>query len=123
MATRKPASIDDYIAGFPKETQTVLNQVRETIKNTVPEAEETISYAIPAFILNKTYLVYFAGYKHHVSLYPAPKGNEAFEKEIAGYRSGKGTIQFPLDKLLPLGLVTKIVRYNLKENVKRQKDQ
>ncbi|MGZ5219125.1 MAG: iron chaperone [Chitinophagaceae bacterium] len=122
MPTRKPASIDDYIAGFPKETQTVLNQVRDTIKNAVPEAEETISYAIPAFILNKTYLVYFAGYKHHISLYPAPKGNEAFEKEIAGYRSGKGTIQFPLDKPLPLALVTKIVRYNLKENLKRQKD-
>ena len=122
MPTRKPASIDDYIAGFPKETQPVLNQVRDTIKNAVPEAEETISYAIPAFILNKTYLVYFAGYKHHISLYPAPKGNEAFEKEIAGYRSGKGTIQFPLDKPLPLALVTKIVRYNLKENLKRQKD-
>ncbi|MGZ8524489.1 MAG: iron chaperone [Chitinophagaceae bacterium] len=122
MPAMKPASIDDYIAGFPKETQTVLNQVRDTIKNAVPEAEETISYAIPAFILNKTYLVYFAGYKHHISLYPAPKGNEAFEKEIAGYRSGKGTIQFPLDKPLPLALVTKIVRYNLKENLKRQKD-
>ncbi len=119
MATRKPASIDDYIAGFPKETQAVLNQVRETIKNAVPEAEETISYAIPAFNLNKTYLVYFAGYKHHISVYPAPKGNEAFEKEIAGYRSGKGTIQFPLDKPVPLALVTKIVRYNLKENLKR----
>lgn len=122
MATRKPTSIDDYIAGFPKQTQTVLNQVRETIRNAVPEAEETISYAIPAFNLNKTHLVYFAGYKHHISLYPAPKGDEAFEKEIAGYRSGKGTIQFPLDKPLPLALVKKIVRYNLKKNLKRQKD-
>ena len=122
MATSKPTSIDDYNAGFPKETQTVLNQVREAIKNAVPEAEETISYAIPAFIVNKTYLVYFAGYKHHISLYPAPKGSETFEKEIAGYRSGKGTIQFPIEKPLPLALVTKIVRYNLKENVKRQKD-
>ncbi|HKZ66036.1 MAG TPA: DUF1801 domain-containing protein, partial [Chitinophagaceae bacterium] len=92
-----------------------------TIKNTVPDAEETISYAIPAFNLNKTYLVYFAGYKNHISLYPAPTGNETFEKEIAAYKSGKGTLQFPLDKPLPLSLITKIVKYRLKENLKQQK--
>jgi uncharacterized protein YdhG (YjbR/CyaY superfamily) len=121
MATKKPASIDEYIAAFPKETQKVLQQVRATIKNTVPDAEETISYAIPAFTLNKTYLVYFAGYKNHISLYPAPTGNEAFEKEIAAYRSGKGTVQFQLDQPLPVNLVTKIVKYRLKENLKKQK--
>ena len=121
MATKKPASIDEYIAAFPKETQKVLQQVRATIKNTVPDAEETISYAIPAFTLNKTYLVYFAGYKNHISLYPAPTGNEAFEKEIAAYRSGKGTVQFQRDQPLPVNLVTKIVKYRLKENLKKQK--
>ena len=121
MAAKKAASIDEYIAGFPKETQKILEQVRATIKSTVPDAEETISYAIPAFTLNKTYLVYFAGYKNHISLYPAPTGNEAFEKEIAAYKSGKGTVQFPLNKPLPLNLITKVIKYRLKENLKQQK--
>jgi len=121
MTTKKPASIDEYIAGFPKETKKILEQVRTTIKNTVPDAEETISYAIPAFTLNKTYLVYFAGYKNHISLYPAPTGNDAFEKEMAGYKSGKGTVQFPLDKSLPINLIIKIVKYRRKENLKQQK--
>ena len=121
MITKKPASIDEYIAGFPKETQKMLEQVRATIKNTAPDAEETISYAIPTFTLNKTYLVYFAGFKNHISLYPAPTGNEAFEKEISGYKSGKGTVQFLLDKPLPIKLITKIVKYRMKENIKKQK--
>jgi uncharacterized protein YdhG (YjbR/CyaY superfamily) len=83
MATKKAASIDEYFAGFPAETQKVLEQVREIIKNIVPAAEETISYAMPAFTINKTYLVYMSGYKNHIGLYPAPPGDEAFEKEIA----------------------------------------
>jgi uncharacterized protein YdhG (YjbR/CyaY superfamily) len=119
MATKKAASMDEYIAGFPKETQKILEQVRAIIKNAAPDAEETISYAIPTFTMNKTYLVYFAGYKNHISLYPSPAGNEAFEKEIAGYRSGKGTVQFPLDKPLPINLITKIVKYRIKENLKK----
>ena len=121
MTTKKPASIDEYIAGFPKETQKMLEQVRATIKNTAPDAEETISYAIPTFTLNKTYLVYFAGFKNHISLYPAPTGSESFEKEISGYKSGKGTVQFLLDKPLPIKLITKIVKYRMKENIKKQK--
>ena len=119
MATQKAASIDEYIAGFPRETQKVLEQIRSVIKREAPGAEETISYAIPAFNLNKHNLVYFAGYKNHVSIYPIPKGSEAFEKEISKYKSGKGTMQFPLDKPLPLNLVTKIVRHRIKENVKK----
>ena len=121
MATKKPSTIDEYIAGFPKETQDVLGHIRAIIKKTAPGAEEKISYAIPAFTVNKTYLVYFAGYKNHVSLYPAPKGNEAFEKEIAAYRSGKGTIQFPLNTALPIDLITKIVEFRIIENAKRQR--
>lgn len=119
MATKKTASIDEYIAGFPMQTKTVLEQVRKIIKNTAPDAEETISYAIPAFTINKKYLVYFAGYKNHVSLYPAPTGTASFEKEIRAYRSGKGTVQFQLDKPLPIDLVTKIVKYRMKENLKQ----
>ena len=121
MAIQKSASIDEYIAGFPAETQKVLEQVRAIIKKEAPGAEETISYAIPAFNLNKHNLVYFAGYKNHVSLYPVPKGSEAFEKEISKHKSGKGTMQFPLDKPLPLGLITKIVKYRIKENENKYK--
>ncbi len=118
MATKKPVSIDEYIAGFPKETQKVLEQVRAIIKNTAPDTEETISYAIPTFTMNKKYLIYFAGYKNHISLYPAPTGNASFEKEIKPYRSGKGTVQFPLDKPLPIDLIKRIVKYRMKENLK-----
>jgi len=88
--------------------QKVLQHIRATIKKTAPGAKETISYAIPTFTLNKTYLLYFAGYKKHVSLYPAPSGDEAFEKELSAYRSGKGTVQFSLEKPLPLKLITKL---------------
>lgn len=118
MATKKPVSIDEYIAGFPKETQKVLEQVRAIIKNTAPDTEETISYAIPTFTMNKKYLIYFAGYKNHLSLYPAPTGNASFEKEIKPYWSGKGTVQFPLDKPLPIDLIKRIVKYRMKENLK-----
>ena len=118
MATKKPASMDEYIAGFPKETQKVLKEIRAIIGNTAPDAEETISYAIPTFTMNKKYLVYFAGYKNHVSLYPAPTGNASFEKEIKPYRSGKGTAQFQLGKPLPTDLIKRIVKYRMKENLK-----
>lgn len=121
MAIEKSASIDEYIAGFPTETQKVLEQVRAIIKKEAPNAEETISYAIPAFNLNKHNLVYFAGYKNHVSLYPVPKGSATFEKEIAKYKSGKGTMQFPLDKPLPAGIITKIVKYRIRENENKYK--
>lgn len=121
MATQKSANIDEYIAGFPKGTQQVLEQVRAVIKREAPDAEETISYAIPAFSLNMHNLIYFAGYKNHISLYPVPKGSEAFKKEISKYKTGKGTMQFPLDKPLPLHLVTKIVKYSIKENLKKYK--
>ena len=119
MATTKPHDIDEYIAGFPKDTQKVLEQIRATVKKAAPDAEETISYAIPAFTLKGRYLLYFAGYKNHTSLYPAPTGNEAFKKELSVYKRGKGTVQFPLDKPVPLSLVTKIVKLRVKENLEK----
>jgi len=121
MATTKPHDIDEYIAGFPKDTQEILEQIRATVKKAAPDAEETISYAIPAFTLKGRYLLYFAGYKNHISLYPAPTGNEAFKKEISVYKRGKGTIQFPLDKPVPLSLVIKIVNLRVKENLEKEK--
>ena len=121
MATTKPATIDEYIAGFPKETQTYLRQIRTTIKEAAPDAEEKISYGMPTFTLAGKYLIYFAGYKKHVGLYPVP-GNKTFEKDFSAYKtSGKGTIQFPLDKPIPFGLITKIVKFRVKENLEKEK--
>jgi uncharacterized protein YdhG (YjbR/CyaY superfamily) len=115
--TDTPKNIDEYIAGFPEAVQEILQQIRATIKVAAPEAEETISYAIPAFTLNGRYLVYFAGYKKHIGLYPVPTGNPEFDTAFAPYKtSGKGTVQFPLDKPLPLSLITRIVKFRMKEN-------
>ena len=119
MKTTKPVNISEYIAGFPKDTQKILKQIRTTIKKAAPGAEETISYAIPTFKLKGRHLVYFAGYKNHISLYPSPRGNEAFKKELSVYKGGKGTVQFPLDKPLPLNLITRIVKFKIKENLEK----
>ena len=119
MATVKAKTVEEYIRGFPESTQMSLEQLRMNIKKTAPDAEEVISYGIPAFTINKTYLFYFAGYKNHVSIYPAPRGSEAFEKELASYRAGKGTIKFSLDRKLPLGLISKIIKYSVRANKDR----
>ncbi|MDO9187550.1 MAG: DUF1801 domain-containing protein [Bacteroidia bacterium] len=120
MITVKPKNIDEYIAGFPIETQKLLEQIRATIKKAAPEAKETISYAIPTFKLNGN-LVHFAAFKNHIGFYPAPSGNEAFKKELSIYKGGKGTVQFPIDKKIPLNLITKIVKFRVKENLERVK--
>jgi uncharacterized protein YdhG (YjbR/CyaY superfamily) len=112
-------SIDEYIATFPKDVQKILKQVRATIKAAAPDAEETISYQMPTFTLNGKYLIYFAGWKNHISIYPIPSGSEAFNKEVSKYVEGKGTLKFPIDKPLPLKLITKIVKLKVAENLKR----
>jgi uncharacterized protein YdhG (YjbR/CyaY superfamily) len=121
MAMFKPQSIDAYISDFPAETQKVLKQVRSSVKKAAPKAEETISYGMPAFTLHGSYLVYFAGYKNHIGFYPAPIGIELFKKELSKYKSGKGSVQFPLDEPMPLALITKIVKYRVKENTEKAK--
>ena len=118
---RKVKDIDEYISGFPLDIQKVLSQVRKFVREEAPEAEETISYAIPAYMLNKTYLIYFAGYKNHYSIYPVPKGSETFQKEISAHKTGKGTLQFAYDKPVPAVLISKIVKHSLKENRERVK--
>ena len=121
MAMRKQAAnIDEYIAEFTPETQKLLHAMRETIRKAAPKAEETIKYAIPTFTLNGN-LVHFAAYKTHIGFYPAPMGIEAFKKETAPYEAGKGTLQFPLDKPLPLSLVNKIVKFRVKVNTEKSK--
>lgn len=116
-----PRNIDEYIAGFPDDVQEILEKIRMTIRKAAPEAEETISYKIPTFTLKGTYLVYFAAYKKHIGLYPAPRGNEKFQKELSAYEGGKGTVRFPLDKPIPFGLITKIVKFRIKENLEKAK--
>jgi len=115
ITSQNPANVNEYIALFAPETQLLLEQVRSVIKQSAPEAEEVISYGMPAYKL-KGILVYFAGYKNHIGFYPTGKGIESFKKEISGYKSGKGSIQFPLDKPLPLDLIADIVRFRVIEN-------
>ena len=111
-------TIDEYIAEFPKDVQKLLQQVRTTIKKAAPKAEEKIGYGIPTFTL-KGNLVHFGGYKSHIGFYPAPAGLQAFEKELAPYLTGKGTAQFPIDKPLPLGLITQIVKFRVRQNLEK----
>jgi uncharacterized protein YdhG (YjbR/CyaY superfamily) len=114
--TPKASNVDEYIAFFPKDIQKILQQVRATISKAAPDAEETIKYAIPTFVLNGN-LVHFAAYKNHIGFYAAPTGNVAFKKELSEYKSGKGSIQFPIDEPMPLDLITKMVKFRVKENL------
>lgn len=113
-----PKNIDEYIAGFPKEVQEILEMIRTTIKDAAPEAEETISYQMPTFTLQGN-LVHFAAYKNHIGFYPAPRGIEKFKNELSAYKGGKGTVQFPLDKPIPYELISEIVRFRVIDNLER----
>ena len=108
-------SIDEYIGTFPQEIQILLEQVRTTIKQAAPEAEEAIKYAMPTFVLNGN-LVHFAAFKNHIGFYPVPSGIEAFKKELSVYKGAKGSVQFPLDKPMPLKLISEIVKFRVNEN-------
>jgi uncharacterized protein YdhG (YjbR/CyaY superfamily) len=120
MTTVNPNDIDSYIVSFPEETQILLEQIRSTIKKAAPDAAEVISYQMPTFKLHGI-LVHFAGYKNHIGFYPGASGIEAFNKEISAYKWAKGSVQFPLDKPLPLELITKIVTFRKSENMQRIK--
>lgn len=114
-------SIDEYIAACPEETRERLQAIRAEVKKIAPEAQEKISYQIAAFELNGRNLIHFAGWKKHISLYPIPAGDEAFESEVSQYTDGKGTVKFPLDEPMPMKLVTKIIKLHVAANVKRAK--
>lgn len=109
-----PADIDAYIAGFPPAVQKLLQQVRATVKKNAPAATETIKYAMPTFVGNGN-LVHFAGYEKHIGFYPVP---EVLKKELTGYKMGKGSVQFPLDKPLPLELIAKIVHLQVEKDMR-----
>jgi uncharacterized protein YdhG (YjbR/CyaY superfamily) len=113
-----PKSMDDYIAEFPKDVQEILENIRRTIRKAAPDAEETINYQMPTFTL-KGNLVHFAAYKKHVGFYPTPTGIEKFKKELSVYEGAKGSVRFPLDKPIPFDLISKIVKFRVKENLER----
>ena len=104
--------IDSYIALYPAEVRKLLEQVRATIRKAAPDAKEKIGYGIPTYTMNGN-LVHFGGFKKHIGFYPGPDAIVAFKKELAGYDGAKGSIQFPLDKPIPLGLITKMVKYRV----------
>ncbi len=111
-------SIDEYIAAFPAKIQTVLQELRATIKVAAPDATEKISYQMPTFAL-KGNLVHFAAHKNHIGFYPTPSGIEAFREQLAPYESSKGAVQFPIDQPLPLGLISEIVKFRVAENLRK----
>ena len=110
------SNIDEYIANLPEVPRQILQQLRTTIINIVPEAEEAISYGIPTFKL-KGNLVHFAAYKNHIGFYPGAAGIESFKRELSEYKLSKGTVQFPVDKPIPFELISKIVKFRLEQNL------
>jgi uncharacterized protein YdhG (YjbR/CyaY superfamily) len=110
-----PGTVDDYIQTFPAKVQSRLEKIRKTIQAAAPKAEELISYGIAGYKYMGM-LIYFAGFKNHVSVYPAPRTVEPFKKELAAYKGGKGTVQFPNDKPIPLDLVKRIVKFRMRAN-------
>ena len=108
--TQRLTSVDDYIATFPKESQEILTSVRQAIRETAPEADEKISYGMATFMLDGRPLIYFAGWKNHVGIYPVPTGDATFERAIAPFRRAKDTVRFPFGRPVPLDLVTQITR-------------
>jgi uncharacterized protein YdhG (YjbR/CyaY superfamily) len=115
-----PKDTDSYIASFPEKVQKLLQQVRETIREAAPQATEKISYGMLAFAQNGN-LVYFAAFKNHIGFYALPSGNKAFREELGHYKTGKGSVQFPIDEPMPLDLIRKIVAFRIAENKEKQK--
>jgi len=107
------ATVDEYLANFPHDTQVVLENVRKVIRATAPDARETISYGIPTFDLHGKHLVHFAGNLHHIGFYPTPESISVFAKELSDYACTKGAIQFPLGRAIPMDLIRKIVEHRL----------
>ena len=120
MSKKIPKNFDDYADRFPKEVQPLLKKMRLTIKKAAPKARETISYGIPAFTLNGL-LVWFAAHKNHVGFYPRASAIAAFKKELSAYKGAKGSVQFPFDEPLPLPLVSRIVKFRVKQNLSKSK--
>lgn len=113
-------SMDEYIESFPKDVQQILQKLRRAISKAAPDAEEAMRYGIPTFRLNGN-LVHFGAYQHHIGFYPTPSGIRAFQKELSRYEGSKGTVRFPIDKPLPLPLISRIVKFRVRENLEKKK--
>jgi uncharacterized protein YdhG (YjbR/CyaY superfamily) len=120
MATAKPLTVETYIAGFPKDIQSMLKQLRTAIKKAAPDAEEIISYHMPLYKWHGM-LVSFAAWKTHIGLYPTPKASDELKKQLVPYEGAKSTLRFPLDKPLPIELISKVVKLRMQENLARAK--
>ena len=121
MISKAPTSIDEYIADFQEDIQSLLIQVRSAIKQAAPDAEESIGYGMPAYKTHGRPLVYFAAFKNHIGFYATPTGHEEFAKELSKYKQGKGSVQFPIDQPMPLKLIAQIVEFRVIENQEKAK--
>ena len=108
-------SVDEYIQSFPVDIQLLLECVRAAIRKNAPEAVEGISYGMPAYKMKGKPLVYFAGFKNHIGFYALPAGHSQFAEELSGYKRGKGSVQFPLNKPIPVDLIGRIVAFRVRE--------
>jgi uncharacterized protein YdhG (YjbR/CyaY superfamily) len=120
MDSQQYKTIDEYISKSSENVQDTLKNLRQVIHKAAPEAQEVISYNMPAFKQNGI-LVYFAAFKHHIGFFPTASGISAFCKELSAYETSKGTVRFPLDKPIPFKLVTKIVKFRVQENLNKKK--
>ena len=121
MPSRKDyRSIDDYIESFPEDIRERLAAMRTAIRRVAPGAQEKISYQMPTFYLNGN-LVHFAAYANHIGFYPTPSGIAKFKKELSKYKNAKGSVQFPLEESLPIGLIQRIVKYRVEENLNKNR--
>ncbi len=117
----KFTSINEYVSTLPENAQKAMGEIIATIKDNVPDAEEHISYNMPAFKVNGEYFIHFSAWKNHIGMYPVPAGNEAFQKQIEPYRSAKSSLNFPLDKRMPIKLIEKFIKFRIAENLKSAK--
>ena len=119
-AATKFKTVDEYLSTFPPKTKSILRELRNTIKQAAPQAEELISYNMPAFKLNGV-LVYYAAYKEHIGFYPTSSPIRVFKNELTDYKTSKGAIQFPIEESIPMGLVKRIVKFRVNENLGKTK--
>jgi uncharacterized protein YdhG (YjbR/CyaY superfamily) len=113
---KSPVTVDSYINAAPKQAQSLLNQMRKIIRAEAPQAEESVSYGMPGYKYLGRPLIYFAAYENHIGFYATPTGHEAFKKELSVYKTGKGSVQFPVNEKLPVALIKKIIQFRVKEN-------
>ena len=114
----KPTSVDEYIAGFPKDAQKALKEMRSALRKATPKAEEGLKWGMPAFSYSRILFTY-AAFKSHVSLYPTPAVVKAFAKDLTGYKTSSSAIQFPLNKSLPKDLIQRMAAFRVRESVEK----